>query len=225
VFCEQWKRTKLLPGGMAEFFGVPVDNLFDTLRVDDLKAVDAALIEPLGCVVKSIDRARMTGGERVAVIGLGVMGLMHMLLLPRDAVAYERAADRRERALQIGLDARESTEADGEADVVFVCPGSESALRFALELAAPGATIVLFAPLPPGETTALELGALYFRDYRFVNTYSCGPKETAAAAAHVREGKLTAEHVVSHFITLDELPWAYDAMKSGRILKPMVIFQ
>jgi L-iditol 2-dehydrogenase len=43
VHCPQWKRTKLEPGGMAEYFAVSAENLSDTFRVDDLRAIDAAL--------------------------------------------------------------------------------------------------------------------------------------------------------------------------------------
>jgi Zn-dependent alcohol dehydrogenase len=35
---------------------------------------------------------------------------------------------------------------------------------------------------------------------------------------------LKAEQVVSHFVTLDELPRAYHAMRMGEILKAMVVF-
>jgi L-iditol 2-dehydrogenase len=225
VFCAQWNRTKLLPGGMAETFAVPAENLADTLKVDHLRAIDAALIEPLGCVVKSVNRARIAGGERIAVIGLGVMGLMHLLLLPRDAVGYELRPDRRTWAASLGLRAEDPDGAAAPADVVFVCPGSEAALRLAIRIAAPGARIVLFAPLPPGETTSLNLCELYFLDFEFISSYSCGPLETRQAERHLTDGVVTAEQVVSHFIALDELPWAYGAMRSAEILKPMVVFE
>jgi L-iditol 2-dehydrogenase len=223
VFCEQWKRTHLVPGGMTEKFAVPAENLTDAKSVGEMRAVDGALIEPLGCVVKSVRRAGLTGGERCAVIGLGVMGLMHLLLLGGDAVGYELAAGRREWAANLGLDARAPHELAGKADAVFMCPGTAAALRFALDIAAPGATIVLFAPFPPGETTSLDLGALYFRDYTLVNSYSCGPVDTDGAYDAVKDGRVTADKVVSHFIDLDDLPTAYADMKAGRILKAMVV--
>src|ERR1041385_1551961 len=43
VHCRQWKSTKLNPGGMAEIFAVPKENLSDTIKVDDLRPQDAAL--------------------------------------------------------------------------------------------------------------------------------------------------------------------------------------
>lgn len=233
VHCAQWKATKLIPGGMAEMFVVPGGNLNDTILVDDLRPQDAALIEPLACVVKAIkmvdrsapeleteDLARYFG--RVAVIGLGVMGLMHMFAMP-GAVGYEINPKRLEWAKRFGLDAR-TTESPEEADAVFVCPGNQAALDMARRMIAPGGTIVMFAPMPPGEPTPVDLNSLYFRDARIVSSYSCGPDDTAIAAEWIREGTIRAEQVVSDFIGLDELPKAYQAMKSGEILKAMVMF-
>lgn len=223
VHCATWKKTKLVPGGMADRFAVARENLTDTIRTDDLRPVDAALIEPLACVVKSLRQARVEEGARAAVIGLGVMGLMHMLLLGPNAIGYDLSPSRREWAKNQGLDARAPE--DGEpADAIFVCPGSQAAFEGALRLAKPGATIAMFAPLGPGEDLRAPQEA-YFKDLHIVNSYSCGPDDTAAAAEAVRAGRVRAEQVVSHFIAIDELPAAYQAMKRGEILKPMVIWE
>jgi L-iditol 2-dehydrogenase len=222
VHCPQWKRTKLTPGGMAEFFAVSSDNLTDTLRVDDLRPVDAALIEPLACVVKSLRASGWTEGISSVVIGLGAMGLMHALLLP-GGVSYDVNVSRLGLARKLGLDAR-SPEQKESADVIFVCPGNKAALDFAIDLVSPGGTIVMFAPMPPGAETPVDMNRLYFRDAKIVNSYSCGPDDTSASAALLREGKIKAEQVVSDFIEITDLPKAYSAMKKGEILKAMVVF-
>ncbi len=239
VHCETWRRTKLTPGGMADLFAVGAANLADTLPVDDLRAEDAALIEPLACVVKSLRRAlgvkALGVGEsdpnaltpqglnaRSAVIGLGVMGLMHMLLLPPTAVGYDVNPARVQWAKGLGLDARHP---DGKekADVVIVCPGSQAALDLALEIADPGATVLLFAPFPPGVEPRVPWSDLYFKDITLANSYSCGPDDTRAAAEAIRAGRVRAEQVVSDFVAMEDLPAAYQAMKRGEILKAMVV--
>lgn len=212
---------------MAEFFAVSADNLSDTWAVDDLRPIDAALVEPLACVEKSLRKAAVRPGDRVAVIGLGVMGLMHLLWLrnrfPSElSVGFDLLPSRRDWAAGLGLIASEPCA--GGFDVVIVCPGSESALRFALDLSAPEARVVLFAPLPPGNPTPLDLEALYFREVQLIPSYSCGPADTGAAIEALRRGVLRAEDVVSDFIELDRLPAAYGAMKRGEILKAMVVF-
>lgn len=222
VQCDQWRRTRLDPGGMAEYFAAAPENLTDAFLVDDFRAVDAALIEPLGCVAKSLDVAP---ASRIAVIGLGSMGLMHLLAIKQfpSLVGYERDPARREYARSLGIDARDPSQSQ-PADLVVVCPGGKEALDFAASIIEPAGTIVLFAPAPPGGEVSIDLHRLYFMDVRIVNSYSCGPPDTKLATTWLKAKTIFAEQVVSDFISIDELPAAYEKMKRGEILKAMVMF-
>lgn len=245
VHCPQWKRTKLIPGGLAEFFGVSSENLTDTLIIPEyrrtlvnsdnsdpseipIRAVDAALIEPLACVVKCLCRmpypSVSKGGSppRVAVVGLGVMGLMHGLL-HKGAVCFETNPQRRQWAAALGLDARHSDEG-GVFDFMIVCPGTKNAIDFAIDHIAPGGAIMLFSPIGPPGNLDIPFDKLYFKDVSLIPSYSCGPDHTRSALRFIEEGTVRAEQVVSHFIGIDELPEAYQAMKRGELLKPMVQF-
>jgi L-iditol 2-dehydrogenase len=208
---------------MAEFFAVSRENLTDTIRVDDLRAIDAALIEPLACVMKSIRLSSPPlASAKTAVIGLGVMGLMHLLALGTNSIGYDVNPSRVDWARSQGLESDLASNALA-TDVIFVCPGSQAAFDLAVKIAKPGATIVMFAPLAPSQELRVPQD-LYFRDIRIMHSYSCGPNDTMAAAEAIRAGRLKAEQVVSNFIGIDELPSAYQMMKQGLILKPMVLF-
>lgn len=238
VHCERWRSTRLDPGGMAEFFAAGPENLTDAFVLEGIEPEAGALIEPVACVVKSMSRAGFSfdaeegeedGGDAgsdeapCAVIGLGAMGLLHLLLLPEGSVGYETNPSRRAWAEGIGLTAK-PPEPGERYPTVFVCPGSQEALDFALSIAAPDATVVLFAPLPPGATARLDLNETYFRDLRLVTSYSCGPKDTRTAYGVLAAGLVHPEQVVSDFVDLDDLPTAYEAMQRGEILKAMVRF-
>lgn len=236
VHCDQWKRTKLVPGGMAEYFAVPRENLTDTHLVpSEMRAVDAALMEPLGCVVKSLVQGGLIGGVRgtsVAIVGLGTMGLLHALLLGALSkgasihnliVGYDLLPDRVDWARRLGLESREVEAAEG-AESVIVCPGTSSALGLARKLVTVGGQMILFSPLPPPGEISIDINGLYFADIRITTSYSCGPTDTTLALQYLDGGAIKAEHVVSHFISIDDLPAAYRAMKRGEILKPMVVF-
>jgi L-iditol 2-dehydrogenase len=227
VHCEQWKRTKLVPGGMAEYFGVPAENLNDTLDIGEMRAADAALIEPFACVLKSVTSTELelVNHPPTAVIGLGVMGLMHANA-HRGCVGLDLNPARIAWAKEQGIDARspdDLTAGELAFKVVFVCPGSQAAFDLAIRISAPGATIVLFAPLPPGDDLRVPQEA-YFKDLRIVNSYSCGPNDTQFAKDLLEAKEVCAEQFVSDFITLEQLPDAYAKMKRGEILKPMVLF-
>jgi L-iditol 2-dehydrogenase len=82
VQCETWRSTSLCPGGIAEYILIPEMNLrHDTIVLpDEVTSEDGALTEPAACVVKSLRRAAIRRGDTVLVIGLGVMGLLHVLM-------------------------------------------------------------------------------------------------------------------------------------------------
>ena len=222
VHCDRWKRTKLVPGGMAEFFAVPSENLTDAFSVGAMRAVDAALIEPLGCVMKSIGMAGTVFPTcTAAVIGLGAMGLLHALLMP-ECTGFEMNSDRvdwaRKQAIHVA-----GQDNSKRFDRIFICPGSQKAFDFALQIANPGARLIMFAPLPPAERLVVSQEA-YFRDLQISHSYSCGPNHTLEAKAALEKGLVRAEQVVSDFIGIEDLPQAYIKMKKGEILKPMVVF-
>lgn len=224
VHCPRWKSTKLVPGGMAEYFAVSPENLSDTMAVDDLDPCEAALIEPLGCVAKSLRKASPRPGDRCAVVGLGFMGVAHLALLPTGSVGFDVNESRVRWARDLGLQAALPSD-DGRFEAIVVCPGNEAALEFALRIAAPDARIVLFAPMPPGKPTPVDLNRLYFSDIALLNSFSCGPDDTLEAAGWLRDRRVGSAQLVSHFISLDELPREYQRMKRGEILKPMVLFE
>jgi len=88
------------------------------LPIPDGVATEAALGEPLACLVNGARRTRVELGDRVALIGLGFMGLGMLQLLKLRGAGYILAVDVREdarrRALALGAD--EAVHPDEVAD-------------------------------------------------------------------------------------------------------------
>lgn len=238
VQCATWRASSIEPGAMAEYFRVPVTNLGDTIRIPPrVEAVTASLVEPLACVVKSLRRAQPKRGDVIYVIGLGIMGLMHV------ALAYARgftvlASDftqaRRERAQALGattfdasgdviseLHARTSGRG---ADIVICGPGSPEALSHAMNAAAPGGTVLMFTPLEPGTPFSFDQSDAYFRDLSLIASYSCGPDDTREALT-----LLAGQIIDPLMLGVEERPFAdvaiaYDDLRTGRAIKPVVTF-
>jgi threonine dehydrogenase-like Zn-dependent dehydrogenase len=128
-------------GGMAEELLVPPRCLVPLPA--GVPVSDASLIEPLAVVVHGFRLAGLHGGQRVAVVGAGNIGLC--------AVAAARAG-----GAEVGLVARYDSQAaagerlgakpvDGEYDIVVDAAGTPSALDRAAELCRPGGILVLVA--------------------------------------------------------------------------------
>lgn len=243
VQCEEWRAGRLVPGGMAEYFVVPPANVRgDTLRLpDSVSFTDASLIEPLACTVKSVRRAGLRGGERVVVIGLGIMGQLHVVLArhvgARQIIGLDRVPFRLERARALGADAvvhvdeRDPVEAVREltggafADAVIVGPGSIEAMELGLALAGRGASVVLFTASRPEDRLSVQPYELYFREIRLVPSYSCGPNDTRDALDLISRRIVTAQQVVTHEFPLAAIAEAYrTAAEAGSALKTVVTF-
>jgi L-iditol 2-dehydrogenase len=251
VQCATWRASKIDPGGLAEYFRVPRENVRDTLRLPDtVPFIDGALVEPLACVVKSLRRAGLnnkTGahlGEAsfaqvrpaVLIIGLGVMGLMHIAVAAEsgahvfgsDFNAHRRVHAKRLGATvgdpkEIGAIVKAATENRG-ADIVICGPGAPEPLRDAIALAAPGGTIVMFTPLEPGTPFAFDATDFYFRDLRLIASYSCGPNDTREALRLIAAGIVTANRLEATEFPLESAPEAYRQLAESNIIKPIVAF-
>lgn len=229
VQCATWRKTSIDPGGLAEYFRVPCENVRDTLRLPQhVPFVDGSLIEPLACVMKSLRRSGLRAGERVHIIGLGVMGLMHALAaqaLGATVSGSDFLEERRAHAAALGVHAVPPGEKAPEADVVICGPGSADALRDAFAAVAAGGTVVMFTPLEPGIPLTLDANDLYFRDISFVTSYSCGPQDTRRALELLAQGVVSAERLGATFYPLEEAGAAYEALRTSKILKPIVTFE
>ncbi len=233
VQCATWRATRIEPGGIAEYFRVPRENLRDTLRLpNDVAFADASLVEPLGCVVKSLRRGGAKAGDKIFVVGLGVMGLMHVAAaraLGADVVASDFVEQRRALAASLGATAVHPDDARaalGEgADVTICGPGMPAAMDASVAGTGRGGTIVMFSPFEPGNALALDAERFYFEDLRVVASYSCGPQDTREALRLIARGAVTAEALGATLVSLDDAPRAYVDLAQGRIVKPIVVFE
>jgi L-iditol 2-dehydrogenase len=241
VQCATWRASKITPGGMAEYFLVSAENQRDTLRLpDDVADIDGVLVEPAACVVKSIRRSGLKPGETILVIGLGIMGMMHVKLARHQGAGLVIGADlfetRASRAKVLGADIglvvsgddlaeqiRQIT--DGAmADVVIVGPGTARALTTGIAAAGKGATVVQFTATPPEEEMLVRPHDLYFNETRLIPSYSCGPDDTREALELVRRGVLNARELVTHRFPLARVCEAYDQAQKPDSLKVVVTF-
>ena len=232
VQCATWRATKIDPGGIAEYFRVPQANLSDTLLLpQNVSFLDASLVEPLACVVKSLRRSGLRAGDRLYVIGLGVMGQLHVLaarslgaeVLASDYIEARRAVALRNGAVVFHPDDARRALCDG-ADVVICGPGTAEAMQSAIAAAARAGTVVMFTPFQPGVPVSIDPEQMYFNDLRVVASYSCGPDDTRTALDLIAAGAVTAEKVDATIVSIDEVPDVYRRFAEAHMIKPIVAF-
>ncbi|MFO0751810.1 MAG: alcohol dehydrogenase catalytic domain-containing protein [Thermodesulfovibrionales bacterium] len=243
VQCATWRKTRIEPGGISEYILVPEVNLLnDTLRLPDtLGYEEGTLVEPAACVVKSLRRSSLRRGDTVLLIGLGVMGQMHVLLArefgARTVIGADRVPFRLNKALELGadhvVDVSQESLADrvreltggSMAEIVIVGPNSVAAMEQGIQTAAPGGTVVFFTPARPGELLTVDPNDLYFRDITLVTSYSCGPDDTRHALDFMERGIISAEKIVTHRFSLSGAGEAYRLTAEAKeSLKCLIVF-
>jgi L-iditol 2-dehydrogenase len=241
VQCATWRATNIVPGGMAEFFLVSAANQRDTLRLpDSIGDADGVLIEPAACVVKSLKRSGLKKGESILIIGLGIMGMMHVKIardLGADTIiGADLFHSRAQRAIELGADRGIVVEGDNlveqvreitngaMADVVIVGPGTSKAIAAGIAAAGKGATVVQFTATPPDDELLIKPHDLYFNETRLVPSYSCGPDETREALSLVERGVINAAELVTHSFPLAQITEAFATAQKPESLKVIVTF-
>jgi L-iditol 2-dehydrogenase len=243
VHCETWRKGAIRPGGMAEYFVVSAASVAaDTLELPPtLDYTAASLVEPVACVVKSLRRGGVAAGQTIVVIGVGIMGQLHVALAAQAGarvIALDRVPFRLQRAQELGADAVVDVSKDdpvaavrdltaGEmGEVVFVGPGSIEAMETGIRLAGADARVVLFTCSQPDDVLAARPFALYFREVSLVPSYSCGPRDTREALALLDAGKIPVAKLVTHKFELEKVGEAMRAAADvGAALKTLVVFE
>ena len=229
-----------LPGGMADLVAVPAD----WVRTGGIVALDpaapierGAIVEPLHTVLNGQDQVRIERGERVLVLGLGPIGVLHVAVarsagamvlgLDPDAERVARAAtilgaDTVDRLVTLP-DGRAAS-ADGGFDVVIVAVGAREALATAIASAEPGGRILAFAGLPPDvRAIELDMNDLHYRQLAIQGAFGGTPDTFRRAAAWLAGNPLdTAAFAPGRFPLADALA-AFEAAAAGRGLKTLLM--
>ncbi len=229
---------------MAEYIRVPAEQVaLDVLKLpDSMSFAHATLIEPVGCCVRALDRAEIAPGDSVLIIGAGFNGLVMAALArrwgARRVFVADRIASRLELARAFGADATFDVDAgdtgaalraanDGRlADVVIVAVGKLPALRMGIDLAGPGATVMLYGPSDPDTVLDLAPNRLFFEEITLRASYSCGPRETRRTLELLSAGALDADRLITHRFPLDQAAQALRITANpGQGLKTLVMME
>lgn len=150
-------RVGLRGGSWAASVVAPAQNLFHL--PDDVSDELGAATEPMACAVRAVERAGITPGDRVCVVGAGTIGLFVTAVAKASGassvIVSEPKAYRRDLATRVGADAvidpagtdaaeavRALTGGLG-AEVVIEAVGVPRTIEQAATFAAPGATLLI----------------------------------------------------------------------------------
>lgn len=242
TLCEQFHRTRIVPGGFAEYFKVPAPNLkLDTLKIpESLSFEEATLIEPVGCCIRALKKCGIRSGDIVAIIGAGTTGIIHTALSKifgaEKVIVSDMVEHRLEYAEKFGADMVVNPQKTSLADVVMaetsgrgvdlavVTAPNVEAYKAGISILRKGGKLCVFAPTIPGEFLELSPKQLFFNEIQIIPSYSTSHIETREALQLIKTGKLRAGDLITHRFALKEAAKAFKtALEDKRSLKVVVL--
>ncbi len=231
--CKQYKTTGLTGGftpnggGFGEYVkAMPwVTERGIVALPDNVSFEEATFIEPINTIVKAVQKARVTAGENVLVLGCGPIGLQLLMVAKLEEARLftsDPMAERRAKSLTLGaIEAFDPTSGklveqikartDGRgADVVLVAVAHPAVVLDALAAARPGGRILLFAANDPVTKIEFPASAVGIDEKEILGSYSAAVDIQDAAAQLVLQRKLPVMEIVTHRFPLDRIQEALE---------------
>ena len=210
-------------GAYAEYIRIPgrivERNLYEL--PPDMTYQDAALVEPLACVLKGVEDSGLKAGDSVAVIGLGPIGLMFVRLAKAAGarvIALGRRPTQLERAKLLGAEELISTAqredpveavrklTDGRgADVAIEAVGKPQTWELCVHLVRKGGAVNFFGGCPSDSRVALETSLLHYSEISCRASFHHTPALIRKALKLVHERVITAGDFVNRVEPLTNL--------------------
>ncbi len=220
-------------GGFGQYAVAPEAAVFPIPPGVSLAA--AALSEPLSCCLHTINRASLRVGDRVAIVGAGIIGLLLVQLARRAGagriLVSDPVAPRRETARRLGADvvvdpttedvvaaAREMSEGLG-VDVALEAVGSAQTVRDALALPRGGGTVVVMGVAPPAAEVALRPYELFERELTIKGSFIRGYEFGRTVELLPR---LELESLISDIFPIERAQEAVDNVRARRGIKTAI---
>jgi L-iditol 2-dehydrogenase len=232
-----WSKDNLANGAFAEYVRVPEAIVrYNTHQIpDSLSFRDAALTEPLACVVHGIEESNIKLGDTVVVIGAGPIGQMLIMLAKKNGASTVIASDlaelRRETALKAGADividpsnvdpverVRKETSGRG-ADVVIEAVGIRQTWEQAVDMTRDAGTTVLFGGAASGTKFELDTGRFHYGQLTIKGVFHLKPKHVERALKLIISGDVNTDLLISHEMPVEKIGEALELMGAGKTMK------
>jgi len=210
-------------GAYAEFIRIPARIVGRNMyrMPDHVTYQDAALIEPLACVLRGLDETGPRPGDTLAVLGLGPIGLMFVRLAKAygaRVIAIGRRPTQLERAAKLGADellvsgepvetvkqVHNLSEGRG-ADIAIEAVGHPDLWETAARMLRRGGTVNFFGGCPNDSRLNLDTSLLHYSEITCKASFHHTPAHILKALDFVQRGVITSDDFVNRVEPLTNL--------------------
>jgi L-iditol 2-dehydrogenase len=220
-------------GAYAEYIRIPGRIVRQNMLEipDGVSYADAAMTEPLACVLRGIHETGIKAGDTAVVIGCGAIGLKFIRMLAQRKVrviAIGKGKSQMEIAKRLGAVAafdvaeienpveavRQLSEGGRGADAVIEAVGRAQTWEWALQIVRKGGTVNLFGGCPSGTEVKIDPAALHYAEITIKSTFHHTPQFIREALDTIARGEIRASDFVTGEVNLEELPKLFKDMKN-----------
>jgi 6-hydroxycyclohex-1-ene-1-carbonyl-CoA dehydrogenase len=235
--CEEMRMFgNHIDGAYAEYVVAPAKDIFrlpESIPLEEGCIIADALSTPYHAVK---NRGRVRPGDRVAVFGVGGVG-MNLVQLAAAAggkvIAVDLNAERLKQARSLGasgtIHAGEVERPDkelrartgGGVDIAFEAIGKAKTLELAFGSVRRGGRLCVVGY--SSEKVAWPAAKVMFNEMEIVGSLGCRPVDYPPLIEMVAEGRLQLRPLVTNRFSLDEVNEALDHCRQGKGIRSVVI--
>jgi len=221
-------------GAYAEYVKVPARMVLVNMQEvpSHVTFEEAAITEPLACVLRGIERANVKLDDSVAIIGAGPIGLLHLLTVRKMGAGKIIMTDLVDERLQIAreLGADETVNVQREdavttvkeltneygADVVIEAIGLPSTWEQALKMARKGGTVLEFGGCPPNTEIKISTELLHYGDVTVVGAFHATPPHFKKALSLIANGTIDVKPLITRRMPLGKIKDAFEILSTSK---------
>lgn len=222
--CENIFKNMVL-GAYAEYLLIPENvvriNLFK--KPEHLPFHIAPIIEPLACVMNSLEKIPIDGFERVLILGSGSIAAMFSLVL-KSFDKYVVVAGRNEEKLNlleknIGVRVYKMDKLSGKFELVIDTTANLNVIQNSFELIDKGGYFLMFAGLEKDSKINLTPHILHYNEIQLLTSFHHTPQSVRNAYNFLIKNHKQLEFLISGYYPLDQINEAFKNLKTGKGFK------
>jgi L-iditol 2-dehydrogenase len=221
-------------GAYAEYIKVPQRIVM--LNTQEIPAhvayEEAAITEPLACVFHGVEEAGVKLGDKVAIIGAGPIGLLHLLTVKKmgagKIIISDTVDERLKLAHRLGADevinakqadtveeTKKITDGYG-ADVVIEAIGLPATWEQALRMVRKGGTVLEFGGCPPGTEIKVGTEQLHYGETTVMGAFHTTPAHFKKALNLIASGTIDVKPLITKRMKLGSIKQAFETLTTSK---------
>lgn len=233
--CKTLVQSMVL-GAYAQFIKLPpaIHEINSFVMPPQMTYDEAALLEPLACVVHGMSKLNISAGSKAVVIGAGPIGLLFVQTLMAagvEVLVLARRAMRLAAARDLGAavvvdveinDARAAvldwTDQDG-ADIIVECTGRPEVWSRTTEIVCSGGEIMLFGGCPKDTRVPFDAYKIHYGEVTLHGAFHFRPADVRVAFELIESGAISSHTLITRTIHLQDLQEGIDSLIAGEAIK------